>query len=129
MPRTELPSGGWIEWSDRWMSGVRFAVKSAVVYETTVPVGGGAREVIQKSDEANDDRRRVALWEQQITAWSFADQGVPIPSQNVARAQVIWSVLDGPDFNALADATQGLLDEVTATPTSGKASGKPSSTP
>ena len=133
MPRTELPSTqadgshNWCDWSDKWMSGVRYEVKKAVVYKTTVPVGGGTREVVQESDAANDDRQRIALWAQQITGWSFADQGIPVPSQNVAGAEVVWSVLDGPDFNALAEATQALLDEVTATPTSQR-SGKPSST-
>lgn len=133
MPRTELPSTqpdgspNWVEWNDKWMSGVRFAVKSAVVFEMTVSSSGNAREAVQRSDAANDDRQRIALWEQVITAWSFADRGIPVPSQNAAGAQVVWSVLDGPDFNALAEATQGLLDEVTAVPTP-RASAKPSST-
>jgi hypothetical protein len=115
MPRTELPSGGWVEWDDKWMSGVRFNVKAAVEYKTrAVP---GASEVVQVSDGANDDRQRLALWGQQITAWSFTDQGIPIPKNNVAGPEVIWVTLDGPDFGALADATQELLDAVTASPT------------
>lgn len=127
MPRTELPSGNWIDWDSKWMSGVRFHVKSAVVYETTVPTGGNATEVVQRSDAANDDRQRLALWAQQITGWSFADRGIPVPKDNAAGPEIIWTVLDGPDFNALADATQALLDEVTVTPTRGK-NAKPSST-
>jgi hypothetical protein len=117
MPRTELPSGGWVEWNNKWMSGVRFHVKSAVSYEMTASSNGSAREAVQRFDGANDDRQRLALWREQITAWSWTDQGIPVPSQNGGGAEVIWSVLDGPDFNALAEATQSLLDEVTATPT------------
>jgi hypothetical protein len=121
MPRTDLPSKqpdgspNWVEWSDRWMSGTRFHVKAAVEYRTSAnPDGSG---VVQVSDGANDDRQRLALWAQQITAWSFADQGIPIPSQNAGGPEIIWTVLDGPDFVALAEATQPLLDEVTANPT------------
>lgn len=117
MPRTELPSGNWVEWNQNWMSGVRFAVKSAVVYETVVMAGNGSREAVQRSDAANDDRQRLALWREQITGWSWADKGIPVPKDNAAGAEVIWSVLDGPDFNALAEATADLFDEVTAVPT------------
>lgn len=126
MPRTELPSRqpddspNWVEWRDTWMAGDRFHVKAAVVYRTTVPIGGraSATEVVQESDGANDDRQRLALWGQIITDWSFASRGIPVPSQNAAGPEVIWTTLSGPDFNALAEATQPLLDEVTAVPTS-----------
>lgn len=117
MPRTELPSGNWVEWNQNWMSGVRFAVKSAVVYETVVMAGNGSREAVQRSDAANDDRQRLALWREQITGWSWADKGIPVPKDNAAGAEVIWSVFDGPDFNAFAEATADLFDEVTAVPT------------
>ncbi len=127
MPRTELPSGNWIDWSDKWMSGVRFHVKAAVEFRTIVTTNGNAREAVQVSDAANDDRQRLALWAQQITGWSFADNGIPVPSQNAGGPEIIWTVLDGPDFNALAEATQGLLDEVTATPTPANANAKRSS--
>lgn len=127
MPRTELPSGNWIDWSDKWMSGVRFHVKAAVEFRTVVTTNGNAREAVQVSDAANDDRQRLALWAQQITGWSFADNGIPVPSQNAGGPEIIWTVLDGPDFNVLAEATQGLLDEVTATPTPANANGKRSS--
>jgi hypothetical protein len=132
MPRTELastqPDGSphWVEWSSNWKSGVRFHVKAAVEYRTeAVP---GASKVVQISDGANDDRQRLALWAQQITAWSFSEQGIPVPSQNVAGPEVVWDTLDGPDFNLLADATQELLDAVTASPTRGRSSAKDSST-
>ena len=73
---------------------------------------------MQITDGANDDRQRLALWAQQITAWSFSEQGIPIPSQNVGRpGGGLGLSLDGPDFNLLADATQELLDAVTASPT------------
>jgi hypothetical protein len=120
MPRTELPSKdrndspNWVEWNDKWMSGVRFHVRSAVVYET---VTNGDGTAVQRVDAANEDRMRLALWREQITGWSFADQGIPVPSQNVGGAEIIWTVLDGPDFNALAEATQDLLDEVNTSPT------------
>ena len=118
MPRTELPSGGWVEWNDKWMSGVRFHVKAAVEYKTrAVP---GASEVVQVSDGANDDRQRLALWAQQITEWSWTEQGIRIPKENAGGPEIIWTVLDGPDFDALADATQELLDAVTASPTRAK---------
>jgi hypothetical protein len=120
MPRTDLPSGNWVEWSSKWMSGVRFHVKAAVEFRSEVTISGNDRKAVQVSDAANDDRQRLALWGQQITAWSFADQGIPVPSQNVAGPEVIWTVLDGPDFSKLADATQDLLDEVTAVPTSAR---------
>jgi hypothetical protein len=110
------------------MSGVRFHVKAAVEFRSEVTVTGNDRKAVQISDAANDDRQRLALWGQQITAWSFADQGIPVPSQNVGGPEVIWTVLDGPDFSALADATQDLLDEVTAVPTGNRASAKGSST-
>lgn len=135
MPRTELPSKqpdgspNWVEWSDRWMSGVRFYVKAAVEFRSEVTVTGNERKAVQISDAANEDRQRLALWREQITDWSFAGpgQGIPIPKNNTGGAEIIWTVLDGPDFNALADATQGLLDEVTAVPTSPN-NGKGSST-
>jgi hypothetical protein len=120
MPRTELPSkqpdgsANWVEWTPDWMSSTRLAVKAAVVYEISGSQGG---EVTQRTDAANDDRQLVALWAQQITAWSFADRGIPVPSQNVAGGEVIWSTLSGPDFNTLAEATADLFDQVTATPT------------
>ena len=97
MPRTELPSKqtdgspNWVEWNGNWMSGVRFHVKAAVEYETgAVP---GASEVVQVCDGANDDRQRLALWAQQITAWSWSDQGIPVPSQNAGGP---GDRLDGP---------------------------------
>ena len=55
-------------------------------------------------------------------------QGIPIPSQNAGGPEIIWTVLDGPDFNALADATQELLDAVTASPTEARRTRKHSST-
>jgi hypothetical protein len=119
MPRTDLPgkqpdgSPNWVEWSDKWMSGVRFHVNAAVVHRSVMSDG----QLVQESDNGNMDRMRLALWGQQITGWSFADHGVPIPKNNVAGPEVIWVTLDGPDFNALADATQDLLEEVTASPT------------
>lgn len=118
MPRTELPSGAWIEWTNDWMSDVRFHVKTAVVFRTTVDASGGARSAVQESDAANDDRQRLALWEKVITAWSFADKGIPIPSQNAGGRQVILATLSGKDYNAFAKATQELFDEVTENPTS-----------
>jgi hypothetical protein len=126
MPRTELPSGNWVEWDAKWMSGTRFHVKSAVKYELRADADTGG--MVQIADGANEDRQRLALWADRITAWSWSDKGIPIPSQNAGGPEILWTVLDGPDFTALAEATQGLLEEVTAVPTRGKAAGKASST-
>lgn len=120
MPRTELPSGGWIEWHDKVMAEVRFNTKAAVVHRTVVSGDGKNREIVQQSDGANDDRMRVALWGHIITAWSFADQGIPIPASNLAGADAVWNALDLDDFAAFAEATDDLYDKVTAIPTRGR---------
>ena len=122
MPRTDLPSGAWVEWMDKLMAQTRFDVKESVVYETNISDGNAT----QRLDAANDDRQRLALWGAVITGWSFAEQGIPIPSQNAGGRGVILSVLDLDDFNALADATQELYDKITANPSRPKSTGKPS---
>jgi len=125
MPRTELPSGGWIEWTDKVMSGTRFEVRKAIRNEITSAPDG---TVVQQLDGANEDRQRVALWFEVITGWSFAETGIPIPKANLAGADVVWQVLDMDDYNALADATQDLLEKVVATPTQRKTAAGSSTT-
>ncbi len=126
MPRTELPSGNWVEWKTDLMSGTRFAVKSAVVHEISGTPGGN--EVVQRSDGANEDRQRLALWAEIITAWSWSEKGIPIPSQNVGGPEVIWTVLDLDDFDKLAEDTQDLLDKVLSSPTRRRAANGSSAT-
>ena len=40
--------------------------------------------------------RRAALLHRIITAWSYAEQGIPVPSQNIAGVDAVDSVLNGP---------------------------------
>lgn len=124
MPRTELPSESspgvhnWVEWVDKVTSGGRFEVKKAVVNRVTTSPDG---TVVQELDSANEDRQRIALWYQAITNWSWAERGIPVPSQNPGGVDIIWDVLsDLDDYFALAEATQDLLEKVSATPTQRK---------
>ena len=117
MPRVELPSENWVEFTESLMSGTRFDVKDAVKYVLRADDEGRATQTVPGG---NDDRQRVALWFTVITDWSWAAKGIPVPSANPAGkegvADLIGSTLDLDDFAALAEATQPLLDRVLANP-------------
>ena len=112
MPRTELPSGAWVEWRDSLVVQDRFAVNAALtfVFEPR-PDGSEART----ASGGTDDQMRVALLGRLITAWSFP--GIPVPAQNTASAgEVIGQVLDLDDYQALVDATGAVFQKVLRSP-------------
>ena len=111
MPRLELPSGAWVEYTDRLMAGDKLAVHKAIEFRTT---GRTPEEMVQFSSGATVDLMRMALLERIITDWSF--EGIPIPSKNVAGAQVIEDLLDIDDMNALEEAVEPLMVKVAFSP-------------
>ena len=124
MPRTELPSGGFVEWKDKFMAGVRFDVKDAV--KSVIRAADDGSGAVQEIPGANDERQRVALWWHIITDWSFAASGIPIPSQNAAgkdgAVDLICATLDDEDYAKLAEETQSILDRFARNPKRAKPS-------
>lgn len=112
MPRVDLPSGAWVEYRDTRKAGDRFAVNDAqtVVYEER------ADGTVRRTQTGGMvDRMILALLHRVITAWSFP--GVPVPSQNIAGMEdLIDSVMDGEDYDALAEAVGPLFQAVLGSP-------------
>lgn len=106
--RVELPSGNWAEVreklgaADKWAigSGYTVTVKDGA---TIVPGNVGALQM-------------KAFLGSVITAWSF--EGIPVPSQNMAGADVLEHVFAGglDDWNALEDAVAPLFQKVAGRP-------------
>lgn len=107
MPRTDLPSGAWVEYRDKLMAGDKFAVQNAVVF-TVDPSGE------QKAPAGVENTMRNALLGQIITSWSY--DGIPVPSMNASGADVIGSTMDIDDYNKLAEEVAPLLAKVSFSP-------------
>lgn len=115
MARAELPSRqpdgspNWVEYRTRLAAEDRIAANSAVQF-TFEPSKDGKGEV-RKVTGGNDERMKVALAAQLITAWSFP--GIPVPSQNVADpAELISSTMDLDDWDAVAAAIDPLFQRI-----------------
>ena len=123
MPRTELPSGGWVEWKDQFMAGVRFDVKDCV---RSVIRADDSGQAVQEIPGANDERQRMALWYHLITDWSFAEKGIPIPSLNAAgkdgAAELFLATLTDDDYDKLTEETQPILTRLVRNPKRAKQS-------
>lgn len=107
MPRAELPSGAWVEYRDSLMAQDKFAVQNAFVLSFT-PEGQ------QEITGGVQNSMRNALLSLVITSWSW--EGIPIPSLNPAGADIIGTVMDIDDYNALSKAVEPLLAKVTFVP-------------
>lgn len=114
--RVSLPSGGWAEIRENLTAEDRWAVQEAIVFEIATDAAGQVNPM-QRVSSATTERARQALLARVITSWSLADQGIPVPSQNAAGADVLGS-LDLDDWDALAEAVQPLVDK--ANPGSGR---------
>jgi hypothetical protein len=108
MARVELPSGGWVEYRENLTVQDRIAANSALSFR--FEPGPDGTEV-RTMTGGSDDRMRIALLGRIITAWSFP--GVPPPSSNIADpADLIGSVLDLDDYEAVCDAIAPLFARV-----------------
>lgn len=115
MPRTDLPSKqpdgsqNWVEYRDRLSVQDRIAANSAVKFTfEAAPDGKGE---VRKVTGGNDERMKVALAAQVITAWSFP--GIPVPSQNIADPEeLIASTLDLDDWDAVSEAIDPLFQRI-----------------
>jgi hypothetical protein len=105
VPRTELPSGAWVEYRDRLMGCDQEATQGS--FEIRVVDG----QQIMPSNVQGLMRR--ALLAEIITSWGGPGlEGIPVPSQNQAGAEIIGKVLDVDDMNALTEAVAPLLEKV-----------------
>jgi len=107
--RIDLPSGAWVDIRDKLTADDRFAVQDAIQIDLEVADNGQAG-TLRRISGGNVDKMRKALLGRVITGWSFAEQGMPIPSQNQAGAEIIGT-LDIDDYGILADAVQPLMDK------------------
>lgn len=119
MARIELPSTrpdgthNWVEIRQKTRPLDYSVVPEAIrVVITTEPDGSEVRHMVGGAEE----RMRIALLARAIESWSF--DGVPIPSQNIAKPEdVIDSVFtDEDDWDKVSEAVQPLLDRVQRRP-------------
>ncbi len=104
MARIDLPSGNFVEIRDKLMAADKFAVQDAIV----LTLSGSDRQEITAGIQ---NRMRNALLGQIITSWSY--DGYPIPSQNaLAGNDIIGTIMDLDDYNALSEKVQPLLEKV-----------------
>jgi hypothetical protein len=103
--RIDLPSGAWVEYRDTLTAGDMFAVQESIVFDSDggkITYHGGLQ-----------NQMRNALLTRIITAWSFEDKGIPIPSRHVARASVFTDMdMSIDDYNTLAAAVEPLVTKV-----------------
>jgi hypothetical protein len=107
--RVELPSGAWVELRDKLNVEDQRAVQNAVVIEITTDENGNT---VQRIPGDHTMARRAALLSRIVTDWSFAAQGIPIPSQNVGGADMIDSAIsDLDDMNKLDEEIRPLMEK------------------
>ena len=110
MARIDLPSGAWVEYRDKLTTEDKWAVDGA--YDVTVNADG----VAVVPGNAGSLKMKAFLG-RVITDWSFAAQGIPVPSQNIGGDDVIaTAVSDLDDMNALEDAVAPLFEKVVKAP-------------
>jgi hypothetical protein len=108
--RIELPSGAWLQVRSRMTVEDQRAVQGAVPVEIHSDGEGGNVARLPGDHQA---ARRAALLHRIITAWSYAEQGIPVPSQNVAGIDTVDSVLnDLDDMNEIDEAITPLMEKV-----------------
>jgi hypothetical protein len=104
MAKVELPSGGWVEYRDKLMSGDKFAVQDAVSLEF--------RDGANKASLGLMNDQRNALLGRIITGWSFGQTPNDVAALQAADV-VIGNALDIDDYNMLSEEIQPLLDKIT----------------
>ena len=108
--RIELPSGAWIQVRSKMNAEDQQAVQAAVDVE--IHSDGDGQSVARLPGD-HQSRRRNALLYRIITNWSWAEQGIPIPSQNVAGVATVTSVIsDIDDINEVEDKIAPLMEKV-----------------
>ena len=111
--RIVLPSGAWLEVRDTMTVADQRAVQGAVDVE--VRTDGEGNNVARLPGD-HQARRRAALLYQIITAWSYTEQGIPVPSQNAAGVDAVDSVIsDIKDMNEAEEQIQPLMELVNPT--------------
>jgi hypothetical protein len=111
--RIELPSGAWLQVRSRMTVEDQRAVQGAVDVE--IHTDGQGTNIARLPGD-HQAARRAALLHRIITAWSYAEQGIPVPSQNVAGVATVDSVLnDLDDMNEVDEAIQPLMEKVNPT--------------
>jgi hypothetical protein len=111
--RIELPSGAWLQVRSRMTVEDQRAVQGAVDVE--IHSDGQGNNVARLPGD-HQAARRAALLHRIITAWSYAEQGIPVPSQNVAGVDAVDSVLnDLDDMNEVDDKIAPLMEKVNPT--------------
>jgi hypothetical protein len=111
--RVPLPSGAWVDLADTVTTAVHRAVQAAVDVEI---VSDGSGSSVAKLPGDHLQRREDALLLHMITGWSWAEQGIPIPSQNAAGVDTILATITNvDDSNALSDAIQPLMEKANPT--------------
>jgi hypothetical protein len=114
--RVELPSkrpdgtsNNWVEMRDRIRPLDRPAIQEAG-FKVTIETRPDGTEV-RHATGGGLAYMQFALLARVITAWSF--DGVPIPSQNIAKPEdVLDSVLDEDDWDTACEAIQPMLDRI-----------------
>lgn len=108
-----LPSGAWIDVRSRMTVEDQRAVQGAVDVEIHTD-GEGGNVARLPGDHAM--ARRAALLYRIITAWSWAEQGIPIPIQNVAGIPTVESVIsDLDDMTEVDEKIAPLMEKVNPT--------------
>lgn len=104
--RVELPSGGWVEVKDKLTLRDKWAVAEGLEVQS--------RDGVQYIPASFGDLQMKNFLTSVITAWSF--DGIPVPSQNIGGADVMATVLDLDDYDALEEAVQPLYQKVSNRP-------------
>ena len=121
--RVELPSGAWVELRDKLNVEDQRAVQNAVVIEITTDENGNT---VQRIPGDHTMARRAALLSRIVTDWSFAAQGIPIPSQNAAGKDgvldLLGATLTDDDYDKLVEAVHEILTRMVRSPKRGKQS-------
>ena len=108
-----LPSGAWIEVRSRMTVEDQRAVQGAVDVEVRTDGEGGN---VARLPGDHQMARRAALLYRIITAWSWAEQGIPIPAQNMAGLDTVEATLSDLDDMAEAEEKiQPLMEKVNPT--------------
>lgn len=105
-----LPSGAWVQVRSNMSVTDQRAVQAAVDVE--IRTDGEGNNVARLPGD-HQARRRAALLYQIITGWSYAEQGIPIPSQNLAGIDAVDSVLSNiKDMNEIDEKIAPLMELV-----------------
>jgi hypothetical protein len=99
--RVTLPSGAWVEVKDNFLPGDRFAVEGSV-------------DVVIEDGKTYIHGAGPAQWKafltRAVTAWSYSEQGVPLPSQSADVLDSYPATED--DDDALRNALQERYERI-----------------